>query len=194
MTDIPTPGFLSQADYARHRGCSRQNIWNLIQDGRIAVSGDGLIDVAAADASLPESPGLSTGAEVEPDADGSSMTALSHAQLRKTEAEATMAEMKLAERAGELIERSEVAQVVSEISAAFREQLSGLPSRVADKIVIARTPREVSVVLAEALEGDLTRLADQLEKMAAGFLSDGAPVVFPHGAPSPHDQESAHQV
>lgn len=157
---------MTQADYARHRGCTRQNICNLVRDGRLALTADGLIDVLAADAALPDLPQTDGG---QPDTEdfGQPSTALSKAQLRKTEAEAALSEIKLAERAGKLIEAEGVAREVVNQFAALRDRLTVMPVRIAGQIVQLKTEREVSVLLAAAIEDELGAFADELRKAFA---------------------------
>src|ERR1017187_6031136 len=54
-TTRKTAGLLSQAEYSRHRGCNRSYVTRLKGRG-ILVMRDGLIDVAACDAALDDTP------------------------------------------------------------------------------------------------------------------------------------------
>ncbi len=49
-----TPLLMTQADYARHRGVSRQAISKLVKSGKIAIDDAGKIDAVAADLELGE--------------------------------------------------------------------------------------------------------------------------------------------
>jgi hypothetical protein len=97
--------FMTQAAYSRHRGVSRSAVAKAVTDGRIVLI-DGRIDPAIADAqwqnnTRARSQGNHKGVGDDPP------EALDYgsARARREHAEATMAELQLAEKTGSLLNR-----------------------------------------------------------------------------------------
>lgn len=143
---------MSQAEYARHRGVSREAVRQAVKAGRVKLTADGQLDVAAADASWGERSRARTrtGANgragvavsrqapkpppaVPPAASGDDRGEADYfaERARRERAEADMAEQKAAEMAGSLIKVDEVRRRWAAIAGEVRTALLQLPTRLA---------------------------------------------------------------
>lgn len=131
---------LTQAEYAKHRGCSAVAVHKAVKAGRISAI-DGKIDPAVADlqwerntrarisASARESSaGAPGGGGAQGDATNNDYLAN---RARREAAEASIAEMKEAELRGKYLVKADVAAVVFEIARAFRDGLTNCGRRLA---------------------------------------------------------------
>lgn len=122
---------LTQAEYARHRGVSRNAVARAIKEGRIVLI-DGRIDPAIADAqwqanTRPRSDARSPGGGDHADARGTFGTARTRREL----AEASLAEIQLAEKRGELINRAGVEMALETCIRRLRDGVMSAPDRMA---------------------------------------------------------------
>lgn len=159
MVEVQAPALMTQAEYARHRDCSRQYVSRLAREGRL-VTRDDLIDVIESDKLLGP-PGETDEDEVL------SGTDRSRAELRLIEAQAALAEMKLKERGGELIERIEAQRQAADLSMALREKLVAMPRRIADRLIHIKTERELAIAISDAIEDALADFAAELDRAYA---------------------------
>lgn len=176
---------MTQAEYARHRGCSREAVRKAIESGRITTFGpEKLIDAVLADAqwqrnTRPRAPGVAPSsagaadapaAAVRPVAAGPDPGAPAYgggyggeggsyeeARTRRELAEASIAEMKQAEMEGLLIR-------VDALRAAWAAKISGA------RDALLQIPSRVAPVL--AAETDLVAVTALLEAELRQALSD----------------------
>ena len=163
---------MSQAEYARHRGCSKVAVGKAVKAQRISLV-NGLIDRVVADiqwkansrarvsALTPsEQPSLlqalaPSAADDQPAADGYTVS-----RNRREAADAEMAELKLAEQQGVLIRVDAVKAALAAAFTSTRDNLLQIPSRLS-AILAAETD---AAKVHELLQAELHRA---LEGMAA---------------------------
>lgn len=167
---------ISQAEYARMRGCTEGAVRRAVRDKRIALI-DGKIDPVAADAqwsrntrvrlgSRPavtddaamratpaQPPLLAPGAE-PPAAE--KVVDYYEAKRQREVAEAELAQLRLAELRGELVRADEVRSTYARRIAALRESLLQIPSRLAAVLAaesdIAKVHDAIQLELHQVLE------------------------------------------
>jgi hypothetical protein len=143
---------MTQAEYARHRGCSREAVRKAIDAGRIVAFGpDKLVDRELADtqwkrntrtrisATPPGSPAAQRSPEgasqyAPPDQVGASDGGDGDywkSRARREMAEAELSELKLAEQRGVLVRVADVRTALSTKASALREAFLQLPARLA---------------------------------------------------------------
>jgi phage terminase Nu1 subunit (DNA packaging protein) len=89
-------------------------------------------------------------------------TNLTAAQLRKVNAEAALAELKLARERGEVISVQDVEKAVAEVSANVRARLLGMPAKLAGLLVGLTKPK-----VKAAIEQEVNQALAELTKTAA---------------------------
>ena len=155
--DAAVSGLMSQAEYARHRDCSREAVRKAVEAGRITTFGDEkrinakLADIEWAQntrARVGSKPPPEGASAVDPRAAPQGEGVYWESRARREKAEADMAELKLKEQLGELVRAADVRAEVAKRAAAMREALMQLPARL-------------SPVL--AAESDTGRVHDQLQ-------------------------------
>lgn len=183
---------MTQAEYSRHRECSREAVRKAIESGRITTFGpDKLIDPVLADAqwqrnTRPRAPvvtpsssgvpaaknavdrpvasGTDPGAPAYGGGFGNDGGSYEEARTRRELAEASIAEMKQAEMEGMLIRADAVrAAWAAKISGA-RDALLQIPSRVAP-VLAAETDL---VAVTALLEGELRQALSELSQDTRG--------------------------
>lgn len=159
MSEGEAAARMSQSDYARYRRCSAAYISQLKAQGRLVMDGD-MVDVAATDRDLgaPDAPNLSL------PTDGAPSTDLAKAQLKLVEAQAALTELRVAERARELVEHAEITTLVANFFGDLSDKLLMVPVRIAGQLTTLKTEREVSTALTAALEDVLREFTTQLAK------------------------------
>ena len=178
---VGTVELISQAEYARRRGCTEGAIRRAVRDGRIALF-DGKVDPVAADAQWARNTrpragsepvgvvataapragseqggGASTSPPGREEEDGSGGYWASKA--RREAAEADLAELKLAEQRGSLISVKAVSDQLALDYATTREGLLQLPSRLGSTLAAETDPAAVERLLRAEIHQALTRLA-----------------------------------
>lgn len=171
MAEADAPALMTQAEYARHRGVDRAHICRLVAARRLAMVDD-LIDATASDQILGK-----PAADAETSDDQQPGTDHSRAQLRLLEAQAALAEMKLKERGGQLIERESASRAVADLCAALREKFVAVPVTIADRVVNLKTPREISTIIAAALEDELKAFAEDMARAFGEVSTDAVQAV-----------------
>jgi hypothetical protein len=179
MDEVQASAVMSQADYARYRRCSPAYVSQLKARGLLVMQGD-MVDVLATDREIgaPESPNLTESFSAAPSTD------LAKAQLKLIEAQASLTELKLKERAGELVEAAGVAQKVSDVVAPLFDRLEALPMAVADKLTRLTTEREIAAVISAAIEDVRAAFAQDIER---SFAEGMPPDVVQEPAGEPDD-------
>jgi len=160
---------LSQAEYARHRGVSRQAVLKAVQAGRIHLDSEGRIDRQQADVAWmantdpirggPRSAGLIHGLTVvreEPSA-GTRNPAVVHPMLPSLATSravreaymAKLARLDYEKRTGKLVDADRVRQAIFEVNRSTRDRLFVIPDRLAAILASIDDAAEVHRVLAE---------------------------------------------
>jgi len=128
MADDDVALLMTQAEYARHRGVSRQAIADLVKKEKLALierHGRKLIDVAAADRTLGETRErvtLREAPEAEPEAPNAAPRESAGLTKAKTLTEvyrARLAQLEYEEKVGKLLPRDQVEQAASDCGAAI---------------------------------------------------------------------------
>ena len=172
------------------KGWSKSYVTKLGEQGRLVFSPDGKrVDVTATLALLAKSsdPGKAhvaqrhaadrldrdVGQHVRPDAPAGEETPAGGGQAgagddsywknksRRESALAEMAELELAERLGNVIDRERVETTVESIYRTLRDALLGLPTRLAPEIAAMTDAFEIEVKMREAIRSLLTDLANR---------------------------------
>jgi hypothetical protein len=163
---------MTQAQYARHRGCSKVAVGKAVKAQRISLV-NGLIDPAVADIQwkansrarvsatpTPDQPSLLHALAQNAAADVSTPDGYTLSRNRREAADAEMAELKLAEQQGLLIRVDAVKAVLAAAFTSTRDNLLQIPSRLS-AILAAETD---AAKVHELLQAELYRA---LEGMAA---------------------------
>lgn len=170
---------VTQAEYARHRGVSREAVRKALRNGRIRANANGLIDPAAADAAwsvntVPSLPAADPAAPPEPPAppeDGTQsgvhysipkgMT-LVEAMTQKAYLSAQRVKLDLEAAARKLVEVALVEDVAFTAAHNARDRLLSLPDRIGDELAtitnatdLKRRLREELRLVCDELAGDI---------------------------------------
>ena len=164
---------VTQAEYARHRGVTKQAVSKAVKAGKIRLL-DGLIDPREADQTwlrrdVQTSAPPVQGPAVRPAApapEGPRLTAADYweAKAARERAQAALAELELAEREGKLVDAGEMVAGQFEIFRQLRDALMATPERVA-----AEFPAETAALVYEATAREIRQV---LEACVARFSAD----------------------
>jgi hypothetical protein len=161
---------VNQAEYARHRGKSRQYISRLAKAGVLVMRG-GKIDVRASDTVLDDRPVDDVDAPPQPapaaqpfrqSADslgGQSGASFGQARTVEMVFRAKLRRLEFETRQGKLIEADAVRKTVADAVRTLRDGILGLPDRLATVLAAESDAKKVHVTLN-------TELARQLEGLA----------------------------
>ena len=156
MTQLDTT-LLKQAEYARHRHCSREAVRNAVASGRITTFGpDKLIDPELADAQWQRNTRVrvrsASADKTIPAANVPPVAAVSvsydEARRRRELAEASMAEMKQEELSGDLIRVDVITRHLAQKIATMRDAFLQIPLRLAP-VIAAETDQATIHTLLE---------------------------------------------
>ncbi len=119
-------------------------------------------------ASEPSAEPPATGSGKSPSGDGSDYWT---AKTRRETAEASTAELKLAELAGTLVQRAQVDRMLFGAARTMRDQMLALPPRLAATLAPMSDPKAIELRIADEVRVALRAFAQQLR---AGGFGDGA--------------------
>ena len=135
---IRPPGRLTQAAYARHRGCDPKEVRRAIKAGRIALEKNGYIDPAKADASWTANTNPAAGKkpgmkprETTLNKKGGAPNTFTDARTRSELAKARLAELRALEKEGQLIDAQWAKEAAFAFTRRMRDHLHVWPSRIA---------------------------------------------------------------
>lgn len=173
---------MTQAEYARYRNVSKQAISDLIKRGIITLIA-GKIDPEYADMQCARmlNPAKSKSlqqAEAPSDAPRSKVTEISDYQRHRAERERIemeTAQLDLDERRGELIDRTGVLRGLTEAGHALRDQLMGLPRRLAPELAGCGDPQKAE----RDLEAEMRAVCDQFAKTLIARLENTGAAPMP---------------
>ena len=168
---------ITQAEYARRRGCSKVAVHKAIKTGKIALV-DGLIDEAAADAAWERNrdprqgskiaraiPGPENSPEIGTDpsesapaaADGLALTV---ARTRHEVAKARRAELGVKELEHKLIDGDKAEAAWAGMIKSARQKALLLPSELGPKVAVESDPIQCSEIIRTGIFAMLTELAE----------------------------------
>ena len=178
-------GLMSQVDYARHRGVSKQAVGKMVRDGRIPTqlhAGRKMIDPAEADFALGASRSrVSSGPDeasgrTGPERDArTSSSGLTKARTDTETYRAKIAELEYNERVGRLIPLDDASRAMERCAEMMVRAIDQLPTR-ADDLATAFQRKGVAG-LREALKGasrDLRETLSDHMRLAAAEDDEGA--------------------
>ena len=173
MAQVDTK-LMTQAEYSRHRDCSREAVRKAVDAGRITTFGpDKLIDatladahwarntrarVRAADTESHAAPASALPAVIVANEVGST-TSYEEARRRRETAEANLAEMKQAEMSGVLIRTDAVRSAWAAKITGARDALLQIPSRIAPILAAETDLVRVTALLEDELRQALAELS-----------------------------------
>lgn len=182
--------FATRAEFARIRGCSQPYVTKLGHQGRLVLNAAGLVDVARTIALLdatddparggdrtgkPAPAVAQTAASAPPAAaavagkgdDGPSppfapgeSAAYKNAATRERVAKARLAELELAEKAGNLVRRDEVETAVFGLARQAQEALDAIADRLSTQLAAESDPARVHQLLSEDVRRVMQQLAE----------------------------------
>jgi phage terminase Nu1 subunit (DNA packaging protein) len=129
----------TQADFARLRGVSRKQVTEWKRDGYLVFDSAGGVDVQASNMALDDRP-KNHGFAVASTQD---LPSLSQSRRKKEAALASMRELELARRRGELVPVADIQPVWSRIVLGIRNAFLSLPSRAAQELGLTREQAKV---------------------------------------------------
>jgi len=168
----------SQAEYARHRGKSRQYIGQLAKAGVLVMRG-GQVDFEASDMVLddrpvdePESPpavpGPNAAAFQRPIADaGPGQGGANFGQARTIEMvfRAKLRRLEYETKQGKLIDAETYRNAAASAFRMFRDNLLGIPDRLATTLAAESDPKKVHLALKNELSRELEAAADAVRAL-----------------------------
>lgn len=178
---------MTQAQYARHRGQSREAVRKAVRDGKIPLDAQGRIDPRKADrAWLANSAGRSH--TRGPDAQLNAATAYRAAsEARKAYWAAEREEMLARREAGDLVQIDEVRQAEAEVAREITNLLQGIRKRISSTLAAM----DEADAIDHLLEEEHRHACSALSQMAGGAPvlpsspeAASAQATFP-GAPPP---------
>ena len=171
---------MTQAQYARHRGCSKVAVGKAVKAGRISLV-NGLIDPAVADIQWQANTRarVSHGAQPQLALDGTSSTRLDAAaaepdkkddsywdsRSRREAAEAERAELSLAEDKGQLIRIEAVKSALGSVFSTTRDALLQIPARLSALLAAESDPATVQNMLHTEIHQSLQHLAGSADRI-----------------------------
>lgn len=165
--DAAVSGLMTQAEYARHRDCSREAVRKAVEAGRITTFGEGkLVNAKLADTEWAQNtrtrisskpPAGDSGAAPRGDAPAAEGDYWD-SRARREKAEADMAELKLQEQLGDLVRASDVRSTVARRAAGLREALMQIPARLSAVLAAELDPAKVH----DHLHLELRQVLEQL--------------------------------
>jgi hypothetical protein len=164
LTELPgnPQPVVTQAEFARIRGVTRQAISKMVRAGTLAgdaVTDDGRIDVAAATLQLGPPPDRPRRTRDRPDK-SSDDPAYAESRARREAANAELAEIELAEARGELIDKTAAAHALERQVRRLRDRILIVAIDAAPSLARAADETACESILRLALEQALQDTAD----------------------------------
>lgn len=172
---MPAAELISQAEYARRRGVDPTSVRDAVRAGRITLIG-GRVDPAVADmqwdrntrhrvrsidaktapsAAIPATNGTPDRTSESPP------PGLNEARARREQAEAELAELKLAEQRGQLVRVDVVRNANARRITAIKETFLQLPARVVPLLLADTSASAVDAVLKREIHGALRQVLEE---------------------------------
>ncbi len=144
---------MSQAEYARQRNRAKSLITRYVKDGRIVLV-DRKVDPEQADKAL----GFTKVHKAHNEEDGDKKNESGDywkEKTRRESAEASLKELDLSRRQGELVEVDVVAQEFSKMVDAVRQQLLSIPTKIAPTVHAQKTIHAIHRIIEDAIHDAL---------------------------------------
>ena len=172
MTNLITP-----AEYARQRGCSRQNVSQKIKTGGITLI-DGKIDpelankewIASTKQLRPE-PEKSQAHEAVTKAATASYN-YQDSRAKRESHEADLAELKLRKMAGELVEIEDVQFAMTDFGASVRSLIEQLPARLSPMLAAETDLQAIKALLTTECNALIKEMRELATSKAAALHDD----------------------
>jgi hypothetical protein len=154
-----TRQLVSQSEYARRRGKSRQYIGRLAKAGVLVMRG-GLVDAAASDAVLDDRP-----ERIEPPAPAVSEPGGSYAQAKLADMvfRAKLRRLEFETRQGKLVEADAVKTRWASILVELKERILAVPDKLAPEVAATTDERQVREVLKREMHALLNVLRSDVQ-------------------------------
>lgn len=167
------PEFVTQAEFARLKGCTKAYITKLKHNGRLVMTDTGLVDTRATEALLQASAdpskegGRRRSAEQRGQA-GQDQQSKEYGDFQAHRAKrerhmAGLAELEEAKQRGQLLDAAQVVKALTDNAAAMRTALERLPDRIAPVLAAETDANRVY----EIMEKEIGQLLDELAHIAA---------------------------
>ena len=151
-------GRITQAELARQLNVTRGAVSKAVKSGRITPDEDGLFDPAEAELQWIANSRPNMKATQSPAAK-SRASGYADARARKESALARMAELRLEQAIGNLIQKDAVDFVLEDMGATLRALMENLPDRLAPLIVGLRDMEAIHAAISEAADDVLSELS-----------------------------------
>lgn len=185
---------VTKADMARRLGVTPSAISKAVTAGRLTVDADGLIDPVAGAAQWAvnrqrrrrrsrDAPEVEGGAAPPAAAGGEGSDYWTH-KARREKAEATLAELRLAEQAGTLVLREAINRTLFLAARVMRDQMLAIAPRLAASLGPVTDPKLIELRIADEVRVALRAFAQQLR-------TGGLPDPFP-APPAPCTEGDSH--
>lgn len=168
---------ITQSEYARRKGVTRQAIFEAVKAGRIALV-NGKVDEEVADITLQQTTaqpkatynGILTPAMSTPLPDTAipqTVYDLQLARAKRETHEANIAEMRERQKAGELVELAQVHLAYTTLAAQLRSALERIPDKLAPRLTAETDEYTVHTLLLAELDQALMDMAQTAEQLPA---------------------------
>ena len=155
-------------EYARVKGVSVAAIHRQIKTGKVKATRRGrawVIDLAdGTEANTSTNPsGMAPGEldEANPVGDGA---ALLRAKVQKEQAMARLKDMEAKQRAGELVEASQVEKMAADCARKVRNNLTRIPGKCAAEWAAETDPHKLEILMDAEIRAALEELADEIDE------------------------------
>lgn len=157
---------MTQVEFARSLGKSKQYINKLVRTGKISLGPDGLIDPEAATAALKKSADparkiVTSSGTPSPSSPSENGEGYYDARTKRESIRAKVEELKYRRTSGELVD---VAEIESELKGVFRDlrdRLQALPTTWKGRLVSMTDEREIQIYLSEQIRLVLEDISDR---------------------------------
>lgn len=160
-------GRITQAELARRLKVSRASVCKAVKGGRITPDEDGMFDPVEAELQWVSNTRQTAGSKRTKSAGG-----YAEARGRKEAALARMAELRLAQAEGNLVELDAVLFVLRDLGTGLRDRLENLADRLAPEVFQRPTLTEVHSRISDVCHDVLMDLSEAMERrskeLAAG--------------------------
>lgn len=164
---------ISQSEFARRLGVSRQYIYKLVKNGKIKRV-DGKIDFEESSKALENlsDPTRTKPSKKDDDEPPSNTTppkagqppTFGEAKTMREVYAARLAKLRYEQESGSLVNRKDVEDRARDIAASVKINLMSLPSKLMEELAVISDPREINNILDKEIRMLLSEMADQLRK------------------------------
>lgn len=181
MSGAPVRGFMTQVEYAEHRGVAKSYITKLKKEGRLVLDSSGLVDVAASDRKVAstsdparddvaERHAVSRQTSVSPERSAADMVGNSYQQARAVKEKFLALEAKRAyeQAIGQLREAREVEGLAATAMTELRLRLENLATSLAPMVAGMQDEAKVRAVLQDHFAHALESASHHFSRLSAG--------------------------